>query len=98
MSVKIDYATYLEISEDLQCPIIAEGLDLDTLKRLYLSKLVYLKNLRRQCFLDVNGIEPVFQTADLKLITDAIDCTNSHIRNLVLNSLEDTLSKIHKVS
>ena len=60
MSVKLDYDTYIEISEDLLNPIIGEGLDLDTLKRLYMSKLVYLNNLRKQCFMDINKLTHFF--------------------------------------
>lgn len=38
-----DYDTYKEIMGELPKPIIADGLDLETLKRLYESKAVYLR-------------------------------------------------------
>ena len=87
MSLLVDYDTYKEVSEDLLRPIVAEGLDIDTLKRLYVSKLVYLENLRKQCFKDLNKVNSIFNPEDLKLITDAIKENNHHIRNLILSSV-----------
>lgn len=94
MSIKLDYDTYKEVSEDLLSPIVADGLDIDTLKRLYQSKLVYLNNLRKQCFLDVNRSESVFSSQDLEHVTQAISSTNYHIRELILLTLENTLESL----
>jgi hypothetical protein len=94
LSVKLDYDTYKEVSQDLLSPIIAEGLDLDTLKRLYMSKLVYLNNLRKQCFRDINKSSSVFSAEDLTLITQAISQTNDHLRALVLNTLSESLNRL----
>ena len=87
MSIKIDYDTYKEVSEDLLSPIVADGLDVDTLKRLYMSKLVYLNNIRKQCFRDINLKESTFEAGDLEHITQAIQNTNEHLRNLVIATL-----------
>ena len=98
MSVKLDYDTYIEISEDLLNPIVGEGLDLDTLKRLYMSKLVYLNNLRKQCFMDINKLNSTFSSSDLAHITGAIQFTNTHIRELVLKSVKDALQRVSSSS
>lgn len=95
MSLRLDFETYQEISADLLNPIVANGLDNDTLKRLYISKLVYLKNLRRQCFVDVNTKTPVFSTEDLNLITEAIGRTDEHLRYLILSAVSNALEN-HK--
>jgi hypothetical protein len=98
VSVKLDYDTYIEVSEDLLNPIVGEGLDVDTLKRLYLSKLVYLKNLRRQCFFDINKTSATFSSTDLAHITGAIKYTNSHLRELILKSVREALDNISSSS
>jgi len=93
-----DFATYKEIMAELLLPISAKGLDDDTLKRLYESKLVYLENLREKCFWELNTcLESHFSTPDYILILDAIKNTRSHVKNIILMAITDGLAK-RKVS
>jgi hypothetical protein len=93
-SVPIDYATYREIMEELLRPIEGEGLDTDTLKRLYESKLVYLENLRIKCFFEVNqSSQNSFTMKDYELVLAAIRTTIQEIRSLVVVAVADGLKK-----
>jgi len=92
--LRLDYETFKEIEGDLLRPLVGEGLDLETLSKLYQSKLVYLCNLRSKCFMDLNRSEsPVFTADDLELIVKAIHLTQNHLRNLILTAMEESLSK-----
>jgi hypothetical protein len=89
-----DYDTYREIMGELVRPIEAQGLDVDTLKRLYESKLVYLENLRVKCFVEVNGGSGGFFTMpDYELILRAVAETNRHLRDLILLAMTSQLKK-----
>lgn len=89
-----DYATYREIMGELLRPIEASGLDVDTLKRLYESKLVYLQNLRVNCFCELNAEAPGhFTMDDYKLILRAIEETGKHIRDLMLLAITSKLKQ-----
>jgi hypothetical protein len=93
-SLRIDYETFKEIEADLLRPIVGDGLDYDTLRKLYESKLVYLSNLRAKCFLDMNqNSSPVFQPDDLAVIVKALSLTNGHIRDLFLTAIQESLAK-----
>lgn len=100
-----DYATYREILNDLVKPIDSEGLDQDTLKRLYESKLVYLENLRIKCFREINvqkmqnmqqGLE-AFTPEDFQLILRVIADTRSHLRMQVMRTIQGNLAKVRGV-
>lgn len=90
-----DYDTYKEIMGELLSPIIANGLDLDTLKRLYESKAVYLENLRLKCFWELNTKpgETFFKSHDYVLILQAIKETRNQLRSLILVAVNDNLAK-----
>lgn len=89
-----DYETYREIMGELLRPIEASGLDVDTLKRLYESKLVYLENLRVKCFIEVNaGKGGHFTMEDYQLILRALGETNKHLRELMLLAITHNLKK-----
>lgn len=89
-----DYETYQEIMGELLSPISAEGLDPDTLKRLYESKLVYLENLRVKCFWEVNsGKNSFFTLDDYNLILKAIQETRRHLRDLILVVITNNLAR-----
>ena len=89
-----DYETYREIMSDLIHPISAEGLDFDTLRRLYESKLVYLDNLRIKCFREINsGRETHFTASDHSLIVKAHGETTKQLRQVVLLAITDNLAK-----
>lgn len=96
MAVKkpTDYETYREIMGELLRPIEAQGLDLDTLKRLYESKLVYLENLRVKCFFEINskGVGH-FTMEDYQLILQALRETQRHVKNLILAVITSRLQK-----
>lgn len=94
----IDYETYRAIMDELLSPIDGESLELDTLKRLYESKLVYLDSLRTKCFLDMNNNRSgFFQMEDYELILKSISNTKSHIRKLVISAVSSGLAS-RKVS
>jgi hypothetical protein len=89
-----DYETYREIMGELMRPIESQGLDLDTLKRLYQSKLVYLENLRTKCFMEINsGGTSHFTMQDYQLILGALGETNRHVRELILFAMTTQLQK-----
>ena len=92
-----DYETYLEIMEELLNPIDATGLDLDTLKRLYESKFVYLENLRVKCFYALNNKpaqqENTFNEEDYLVILEAIKNTKKQIKNLILITINHNFTK-----
>ncbi len=89
-----DYHTYLEVMEDLLKPIDGSGLDLETLRRLYESKLVYLENLRVKCFQEINkNIESDFKQDDYQLILTAIFETKRNIKRLVVLTINTNLAK-----
>lgn len=90
-----DYETYREIMGELLRPIESHDLDVDTLKRLYESKLVYLENLRVKCFMEVNGQgqESLFTMDDYRLILKALDETNRHLRDLILCAITTKLKQ-----
>ena len=90
-----DYETYLEIMDDLLSPIRSDGLDPDTLKRLYESKLVYLENLRVKCFMEMNHPEgkAFFTVHDYEIILKAIRQTHCHLHDLVVLAVSCSLHK-----
>ena len=90
-----DYDTYREIMDDLLKPIAVEGLDVDTLKRLYESKMVYLENLRLKCFRDLNGDrETHFTKDDYRIIVEGSQQTRGHLRAVVLSAINTRLENI----
>ena len=90
--LSIDYDTYREIIHELMQPIQADGLDIDTLKRLYESKLVYLENLRVKCFVEVNA-GGAFTMTDYGLILDAQKSTKRFLRELMMMAITDNLAR-----
>lgn len=96
--VSTDYETYKEIMGELLSPIMAEGLDPDTLKRLYESKAVYLENLRIKCFRELNMENSTFfSQEDYQLILEAISRTRGQLRKLIIVTLQSQLDR-RKVS
>lgn len=93
--IPTDYETYREIMHDLVHPIQGEGLDLETLKQLYSSKLVYLENLRAKCFAEINSKKNpgYFSMDDYSLILRAIQQTRGHLRTLILEAVCTSLRK-----
>jgi len=90
-----DYETYREIMEDLLKPIASDGIEPETLKRLYESKMVYLENLRVKCFREVNSEKKShFNQEDYKLIVRAGAETRKELRQVVLLAIQARLSNI----
>lgn len=89
-----DFETYREIMGELLRPIDVEGLDIETMKRLYESKMVYLESLRVQCFHEINGKEPTpFTMGDYQIILKALHETSRHLRDLILLAIHDNLRR-----
>jgi hypothetical protein len=89
-----DYETYKEIMGELIKPILAEGLDPETLKSLYESKAVYLENLRMKCFKELNSRrETHFTWDDYTLILRAIEENRNHVRLLILVVVNEKLER-----
>ena len=97
-NLQTDYETYLEVMEDLLNPIDARGLDLETLKRLYESKFVYLENLRIKCFFEINNNPHTrFNQEDYNIILIALKETKTQVKKLFLLAINNNLSN-RKVS
>jgi hypothetical protein len=79
-----DFETYSQIKWELHRPIQDEGIDFETLKRLYESKLAYLEKLRVRCFsaMNLDNASP-FQMQDYEYILIAIQTTKDHLRDLI---------------
>ena len=93
-----DYETYKEIMAELLQPISSRGLDDDTLRRLYESKLVYLENLRQKCFWEINtSKDSPFGIEDHALILDAIAKTRVQLKGIILLAITNNLAR-RKVS
>ena len=93
-----DYESFQEIIDDLMKPIRGDGLAVETVVRLYESKLAYLENVRIKCFRDINHAKgdnrQKFQTQDYELILAAIDLTKKTLKLTVLSSVTDLLKKV----
>ena len=92
--MRIDYETFKEIEPELLRPILGEGLDYETLRKLYESKIVYLSHLRSRCFMEINrNMSPDFKPDDLATIVRALALTQEHVRLLVLTAMQESLAK-----
>ncbi len=92
--MRIDYETFKEIEPELLRPILGDGLDYDTLRKLYESKIVYLSHLRSRCFMEINqNMSPDFKPDDLATIVRALNLTQEHVRLLVLTAMQESLAK-----
>ena len=90
-----EYSIYQEILDDLLKPIIHDGLDDETLRRLYESKLVYLQNLRTKCFREVNAARTgTFTSNDFRLIIEALELTRTHLSVHTKQTIHKNLNRI----
>lgn len=94
-SFRKDFESYHDIRSDLHLPISADGLDTETLIRLYESKLVYLQNLRIKAFQDINGSaeKSTFSAADYTHILTAIQTTQTHLREVMVCEIRTSISR-----
>ena len=89
-----DYDTYAQIMGELLQPIAQDGLEPETLKRLYESKMVYLENLRVKCFRALNSERKgLFKMEDYHLILKASKETQAHLRDLILLTVTNHLAR-----
>jgi hypothetical protein len=89
-----DYKTYREIAQDLILPIRAHGLDADTQRRLYSSKLVYLESLRLHCFRQMNlPLVDTFTIDDYQWILLAQALASKQLTDIVRKSIQKALSR-----
>lgn len=88
-----DYETYREIMGELLKPILAEGLDVETLKSLYESKGVYLENLRIKSFKELNSQKRSshFTWDDYHLICRSIKENAGHVKSLIMVAIAEKL-------
>lgn len=95
-----DYETYREIMPELLHPIQGRNVDGELLVRLYQSKLVYLENLRIQCFREINAVmsQTQFTPQDHELIVEAIRFTKAHIKSAILAAIQENIHRRHAVS
>ncbi len=78
-----DYATYSQIKWELHRPIHEDGVDYETLRRLYESKIIYLERLRVQCFYAMNQNSPnEFSMHDYNCIFLALQTTKAQAQKL----------------
>lgn len=100
----MSYELYQEIADELSMPVDPR-LSTQVRYDLYNSKLVFLRNLFEQCFRIVNsrGVsiadseldsEQTFSSSDLNRIHEAVDITHAHIRETILESLQQTFMTI----
>jgi len=82
-SYATDYEMYSQIKWELHRPIQDDGLEADTLRRLYESKIDYLERLRAQCFLAMNQNSPTaFTMQDYHYILIALETTKEQVRDI----------------
>lgn len=91
-----DYETFMQIRAEILCPIADSGLDVVTLRSLHESKLVYLNQLRVQCFHSLNTPAPkdLYSMSDYQLIMQAIHSTKKQLRELMLGAISSALNMI----
>ena len=90
-----EYSIYQEILDDLLKPIVHDGLDDETLRRLYESKLVYLENLRAKCFREINvETKGTFTANDFRLILEALNLTRCHLSQHTKQTIHKNLNRI----
>lgn len=94
---KEGYDAYIEIKSELVKPISDNGLDGQTVKRLYESKAVYLENLRIKCFREMNHFrhrDDGFNEDDYQFILNAAKINRNHLRSHIMTHIKDSLGTI----
>ena len=82
-SYATDYDTYSQIKWELHRPIQEDGLDFETMLRLYESKRLYLERLRVKCFLAINMVGvTAFTLQDYSYILIALQTTKERVKQL----------------
>lgn len=94
---KDGYDAYIEIKSELVKPISDNGLDGQTVKRLYESKAVYLENLRIKCFREMNQFrhqDDGFNEDDYQFILNAAKINRNHLRSHIMAVIKERLGAI----
>ncbi len=91
---EISYELYLQLAEELSLPV-EENIPLDMRYELYLSKIVYLKNLLGQCFRSVNTPDSVnrFTVDDFSYIQRSFNITKEFLRECILLSVKEKIER-----
>lgn len=92
-----EYRIYRKVFEELARPLDVSGLDIETIIKLYKSKLIYLENLRLRCFNHINhrvpsGSVSCFNGHDLSFIIYAQKETKLHLRQVYLSGIRHHLA------
>lgn len=87
---------YRDFSQNLDMPVDSD-MPLDVRYELYISKIVYLKNMINQCFQEINsprkGLEATFQAKDLIHLQQAFAITRDLVRECILRRVQVGLSR-----
>jgi hypothetical protein len=90
---EMSYVLYRQIADDL-CSPVDPDLDLSVRLELCESKVVYLRNLYEQAFVDVNRDQVKgFDADDLARIRQALNVTTDFMRESVLNIVRRALDE-----
>jgi hypothetical protein len=91
---QISYELYQSLAEDLGMPI-DPSLSIDVRLELYQSKMVYLRNLFEQAFVDANahGGLRKFKQEDLKMLKNSAEITTQFIRQDLMSCVSQALDK-----
>ena len=87
---------YRDFSEHMDMPIDSD-MPIEVRYELYISKVVYLKNLLAQCFQSINkqfsGAKSEFSSEDLANIQNSFLVTKDLIRDCILNKYTNSLER-----
>jgi hypothetical protein len=88
----LSYERYRELAEELCLPLESR-MPLSIKVEIYLSKIVYLRNLLSQCMRSVNvpSDKPCFTTHDLAYIQNAFNITRDFLRESILLQVESSI-------
>lgn len=95
--IQSSYELYKEIAEDLCVPVDFK-LPVDVRYQLYLSKMVYLRNLFDQCFKSINHFQnkEQFSANDFEMIRSAIEATQEFLRQTCLQAMDESLERLQR--
>lgn len=92
----LSYQIYQDMAVDLGMPVDAE-LSPEIRLQLYSSKLIYLENLYKQCFVELNrGGNSLFTFKDLTILRQSLDITQEFLRQTSLECINISLDRVGK--
>ena len=82
------------IEEEIFAPIDDPNLSIDLVCELYISKIVYLKNLQTHCFKNINKKNnTLYNDSDLQKIILTILCTEDLLKEAIIKQLKNSMDK-----